>query len=107
MATKKKLLKQLKEQAEGSALLFRQSHEIHKLKGSEMIANGQFYLDPLTQLKPVDPEKYYYNPMPVQIAVNHTRKLKKLHKRYGPDVVPVYLEAIEESVKIREQQNKF
>lgn len=91
MATKKKLIKQLIAKAAAQApLYFRHSHEEHILTGEQMIAQGIYDIDGVK----VIPNHVYKNPFPVQIAINHKRKLKKLHKEYGEDVIPVYIEAM-------------
>jgi hypothetical protein len=64
-------------------------HENHIVKGWEFIARGETTIDG----KPVDPMKSYNYPMPIQVAYNHKRKLKKLVNIYGDDIIPVYQQA--------------
>jgi len=93
MATKKKLLKKIRQAADELPVLMRPSHEYQFRPGSALIRENRDDIDG----KPIDPSKVYKDVMPVQIAVNHTRKLKKLVKAYGTEVIPVYAEAMEES----------
>lgn len=93
MATKKKYLKLIRKATDEMPVLMRPSHEYQLRPGSALIKDNRDEVEG----KPIDPLKNYKDVMPVQIAVNHTRKLKKLVKQYGTKVIPVYAEAMEES----------
>ena len=70
-------------------IVMKDSHENHIEKGWEMIARGQTEING----EPILPHQIYINPMPVSMAINHKRRIKKLINAYGPEVVEVYVEA--------------
>ena len=70
-------------------IVMKDSHENHFEKGWEMIARGQTEITG----EPIIGHKIYVNPMPVSMAINHKRRMKKLINQYGSEVVDVYVEA--------------
>jgi hypothetical protein len=91
---KKKKYKKLLEAAKVNPLVFRQTHEIHRMTGKQLIEEFE-----ITEIdgKPVVHDQIYNYNFPVQIAVNHKRKLRKLVNTYGPEVVPIYQEAMQQN----------
>lgn len=98
---KKKLAKELRKIAREMPVIMRGSHEVHFVKGHEMLANGVFDIPNPNAGKPgqpdrikVQPDLLYKQPVPVQTAVNHTRKLKKLYKQMGEVGLHGYVDAV-------------
>ncbi len=98
---KKKLARELRKVATEMPVIMRHSNEVHLVKGSEMIANGVYDVPNPRAGEPLQPERIkvipemsYKQPVPVQIAINHTRKLKKLHKQMGYMGLHAYVDAI-------------
>lgn len=89
---KKSTAKKMRMHVEGLPVIMRKSHENHIVTGAELIRNGQTEIGG----QKVELHKVYNDPMPVMIAVNHARRLKKLVKQYGEDVIPVYKEAMQQ-----------
>lgn len=87
---KKALNKRLRKEASGLGVIMKQAHENHIRKGSELIVNGQIEIDG----KAVDPNKTYLDPLPVSVAINHHRRLKKLVNKYGLAAVEIYKTAV-------------
>lgn len=89
---KKARNKLLRKEVEGLPVIMKQSHENHIRKGHELIALGQTEING----QKVNPVGIYVDPLPVSIAINHHRRLKKLVNKYGVDVIPVYKQAVSE-----------
>ena len=87
---KKKLAKQIEDIAGKMPLIMRSTHEKHIKKGTELLEDDIKELDG----KPVDLERLYVVPMPVQIAINHKRTMKRLCKRHKGDRVVAYVNAV-------------
>lgn len=87
---KKKIAKQIESIAGKLPLIMRHTSERHFVKGAELIA------DDLTEVegKRIDPEAMYINRLPVQIAINHKRAMKKMFKRYKGEGVQGYINAV-------------
>lgn len=110
---KKKLVKELRRVAVELPDVMRNTKEKHLVKGSEMIAEGQFeidnprYLKAFPNLHPkmirVNPEAMYVQEMPVKIAINHQRKLKKMFKKMGENGVHAYVSAVMQHVSTIDQ----
>ncbi len=92
---KKAKYKAAKKAAEFLPVVMQASHENHIENGWQMIARGETEING----KPVNPNEVYVNPLPVSMAINHKRRMKKLVNQYGNDIIPVYEEAINQSAK--------
>lgn len=90
---KKARNKLLRKEVQELPTIFKKAHENHIRKGHEMIALGQTEING----EKVNPMGIYVDPLPVSIAINHHRRLKKLVNKYGMNVVEVYKKAISES----------
>jgi hypothetical protein len=90
---KKKRFKGIKEAVTELPVLMVNTHEKHYRSGEELNADNR---ETATGTK-FDPGKQYVDAFPVQIAINHTRRLKKLVNQFGPEIIPVYKQAVEES----------
>lgn len=100
MATKKKILKQLKAIAADMPKI----QERNNVLGTTV--SGQSLLDAgITETKdgtPIQAEETYKKKSPVVVVVDHVDKMKKMYERYGEGGVQQYLIA----VKTFELQNK-
>lgn len=98
---KKRLVKELAKVAAEMPVIFRQSVEKHFVKGSELLEQGITDLPNPRANEFGQPERVpviagmtYVQPMPVQIAINHKRKLKNVLKSYGISGVHSYVDAV-------------
>lgn len=91
MATKKKFKKMLKQLVDTMPVVTKLVHEDHIVKGDELIAQGHFEIK--SGLR-VDPDKTYKQPMPVIMARNHEKRLKKIYKKHGRDGISSYVNEI-------------
>lgn len=67
-------------------LIFKSSHETHLVTGQELLDDGIFDING----EKIDPEGKYEQNLPVVIAFNHFRKLKRLYKKFGMEGVTQY-----------------
>lgn len=95
---KKKLAKQIEGIAGKLPLIMRNTCEKHIVTGAQLIEDGINEVDG----KPVLAEQEYIRNMPVQIAVNHKRAMKKLFKKHKAFGVQAYINAVN---KYHLQQN--
>ena len=79
---KKDISRSLELIAKELPLCFNNSVEYHLMTGLEVLQE--------TEYKEVDAEKKYLVPMPVQIAINHHSKLKKLYRLGKMEAVKSY-----------------
>lgn len=93
---KKRHLKAIREVAEKLPTVTQKSVEKHIVKGSTLLAMGQVlgYND-----KPIVPEDGYLDEFPVIMAINHTRRMKKLYKKHGDAGIFGYIEAVEKHIE--------
>lgn len=91
MATKKKLIKEIRRRAaEVPAVeLFRT--EKHYVKGAELIAQGTEEVEG----QPINPDKIYLQHMPVVIHANHSRRMRKVFKKHGNEGLLAYYDAVD------------
>lgn len=87
---KKRITKQLENIAGQLPLIMRHTSERHFVKGSELIADDR----PDIRGVKVIPDAIYVDRLPVQIAINHKRALKKLFKKFKGDGVRAYIDAV-------------
>ena len=87
---KKKISKQIEAIAGKLPLIMRSTTERHFVKGAELIADDQHEVEG----KRVHPEATYVNRLPVQIAINHKRAMKKMFKKYKGAGVQGYINAV-------------
>lgn len=92
---KKAKAKMARKAVESLPIIMKDSHENHVESGWQMIARGQTEINGV----PVQPMETYNNPMPVSMAINHQRRLKKLIQQYGSDVIPIYQTAMNQSIQ--------
>jgi hypothetical protein len=88
--------KLIKKIAERLPVVMEHTIEVHLLKGSEILEWGT-----VNEIdgKPIDPEKEYRYNMPVQIAVNHYRRLKRAWKKSKNfDAFMAYMKRIDKLV---------
>lgn len=71
------------------------TQEFHIVTGQELIDQD---IEDIDGLK-VDPEQQYSQPMPVQIARNHFRRMKKAFKQQGAPGVAKYILSVNEMAK--------
>ena len=88
---KKAKAKMARKAVQSLPVVMKDSHENHIESGWQMIARGQTEING----EKVEPMKTYNNPMPVSMAINHGRRMKKLIQKYGSDIIPVYQEAMQ------------
>lgn len=84
-------LKGLKRVAETLPVIMRQSCEVHYVTGKELLDQGHTEIKPG---EPVIPKGKYRQRMPVMIAINHTRNLKKICGKYGAAGLNAYISAV-------------
>jgi hypothetical protein len=77
---KKKKLKAIKALANKLPYINDATHEVHRMKGSEILAWGT-----ITHIEGVriDPDKIYSVPFPVNIVRNNQRRIKKAFLKHG------------------------
>lgn len=78
--SKQQISDSVKELAEKMPLVMEWTHEVHMVKGQELIDQGQDVTDDGKKIKP---ERTYLQNMPVQIAINHERRMRKAYKKNG------------------------
>lgn len=81
-------LKQLRELAAELPIIFNATHEVHIRTGKELIEEDNIH--ELPDGTKIDPEAKYDQNMPVFIAANHYRALKKIYKDFGNQGVIKY-----------------
>ncbi len=91
MATKKKLLKKIRARAAEVPQVDVNVTERHKVLGIELMAQGQTEIDGV----PVIAGEEYTQPMPVIMAVNHTRRMAKIFKKHGNEGLLAYFDAVD------------
>lgn len=74
-------------------VLMMNTHEKHFRTGTELNADNREDAEG----KMFDAVAEYVDTFPVQMAINHERRLKKLVLKWGPDIIPIYKKAVEES----------
>jgi hypothetical protein len=87
---KKKIAKQLEQIAGTMPLIMMNTCERHYVKGSELIEE----MRPEIEGKKVDPETLYVDRLPVQMAINHKRRMKKMFKKFKGEGVQGYIDAV-------------
>lgn len=89
---KKKIAKQIGRIAGNLPVIMRNSCEKHIITGQQMIEQGREVTG--VNNEPVIPDRVYIDRMPVQIAINHKRAMKKLYAQYGNSGIQSYLNAV-------------
>lgn len=87
---KKKITKQLEGIAGQLPLIMRNTCEKHIVRGFELMADDRKEVEG----KPIDPKAVYVDRLPVQIAINHKRAMKKLFNKFKGDGVKAYVNAV-------------
>jgi hypothetical protein len=85
-------LKGIKKVAATLPTIMRNTHEVHYVKGSELIEQGHTECGG----KAINPEGMYVQNMPVMIAINHARNLKKVFQKYGERGARIYMQVMNE-----------
>lgn len=91
----KEINKELRELASHMPIIMRSSVEYEVVKGDVLIEQGIKSVemkDGTTET--VDPEKFYLQPAPVQIAINHYQKMKKIFSEMGVMGINAYTDAV-------------
>ena len=91
MATKKKVLKGIRVRAAEVPQVDINVTEMHTVLGSELLYQGETEIDG----KPIDPKKVYKQKMPVILAVNHTRRMKNIFKKFGNEGLLTYYDGVD------------
>jgi len=78
--------------------IMNQTNEVHIYTGAELVE-----MELVEKGVKVEPEELYPYNMPVQIASNHYRQLKRAWLKHGQDGLTCYLKGIR---KLIEEQNK-
>ena len=94
---RKKKIKAIKAIAAGVnlPLVMSNTTELHLVKGSELIEQGQTHIGEMK----IIPELDYPIRMPVQIAFNHGRRLKRAFTKNGAEGIGNYLNKINHITK--------
>lgn len=79
-------------------IIMEQSKEIHIMTGAEILETGAHEIDG----EPINLEKKYEYPMPVQIQVNHYRRIKSAWLKDGQPGVQKYLNEVAAAIKAKE-----
>lgn len=93
---KKKRIKLLKKLAETFPMVMRSTVEYHFLTGKVLKEDMDIHT---IEGQPVEDDKQYQMPMPVQIAVNHHRRIKSIDKQHGMAGLVAYAKAIDLHLK--------
>lgn len=91
---KKKISKQIALIAADMPIIMRNTCEKHFMVGADVLQNTEYKE---IEGKAILPDKPYIISMPVQVAINHKRAMKKLYKRYKGEGVKAYMDAIEKT----------
>jgi hypothetical protein len=96
---KKARIKSIRKIAKELPDVMAHTQEKHFVLGAELIDQG------ITELNgiPVMPTITYEQMMPVMIATNHARKMKKLFNQYGKFGVLAYIDAVDLHLKAQEE----
>ena len=81
----------IKQLAEQMPVVMEHSTELHRVDGTELIAQGHTEIEP--GVKVVAGIKYQQN-MPVMIAINHERRMRKAYKKNGQQGLLNYVDMI-------------
>jgi hypothetical protein len=81
----------IKEMAPKLPILMEHTHELHFVDGSELIAQGHTELE---DGRKVYAGLTYEQNMPVMIAMNHERRLRKAYKKHGKEGVFAYIDEL-------------
>jgi hypothetical protein len=87
---KKAIVKQIAAISEKMPIVMRDSYERHLVTGQDLLYSERTNVDG----KPIDPKQKYFDPFPVQIAINHKRAMKKLYKKHKAAGVQGYINAV-------------
>jgi hypothetical protein len=96
---KNKTLERMYKLAEQLPVIMTRTHEKHIVKGSELWKQGQTRINSVNGEggEVVQPDKEYMVAMPVQIAMNHRRNVRKAYEKDGLDGVYGYVKAVHEN----------
>ena len=93
---KKAQLKKFRKLANSMPVVLEHTCEKHVVKGAELASDLNLLNRPAeVEGKPIDPEKEYIKAMPVQIAMNHARRMKKAFQRAGEAGVDRYIAGVQ------------
>jgi hypothetical protein len=92
---KKSTYKKLRKIAEQMPVIMKPSCEVHMVKGTELIQQGHTE----NEQGEINPYQTYLQKMPVLIAVNHKRAIKKAFKKHGIEGIQAYAEAVDDYQK--------
>lgn len=92
---KKSRAKALRKVAGDLPTMMATTQEVHLVLGSELIDQGQTEYNG----QPIRPEILYRQYMPVKMAINHYRRLKRAFNRDGAQGAQQYLNTIDQILK--------
>ena len=96
----KRVLQELKKRAASLPVIMTTTAEDHYVTGAELIEQGQYEWNG----KVVEPQKLYLQKMPVKIAYNHYRRMKKAYDQHGLAGIKAYENSIADIVEKRKAQ---
>lgn len=99
---KKAKLKQLRRIANQLPAVMLTTCEKHIVEGKELTDEERKEFAERTEKK-VNPVGQYVQSMPVKMAVNHSRRMKKAYQRFGMAGAQGYVAAVERHIKKKEQ----
>jgi hypothetical protein len=91
---KKKRIKLLRKIAGELPVVLVHTKEVHFVTGAELLEQGETEVDG----QKIIPEKRYVQDMPVQLAINHARQLKKIYQKHGYGAVGQYIDQVQKTV---------
>jgi hypothetical protein len=80
----------LRAYADKMPIVFHNTHEVHYMTGAEILDFGHV----VKEGEKLDPEKKYAYNMPVQLAANHYRRLKRAWLKNGEEGIKQYVSHI-------------
>jgi hypothetical protein len=92
---KKKYLKEFRRLAGGLPVVMQHTVERHIVTGRELLEQDLKEADGA----PIDPLKQYIQRLPVDMAVNHKRRMANAYKRHGIAGVKAYIAAVEKEAE--------
>jgi hypothetical protein len=102
----KEIWKNIQTVADAMPVVTRIDHELEEVPGFVLINQGQYELPDGTK---VLPGEIYIQEFPVILEVSHKQQLKNYYKKYGPDGLFMYINAVEkylQELNKEDEENK-
>lgn len=99
----KVMIKIIHDIADQLPVIMEQSSELHYVLGEDLIAQGERIL---TNGEKIIATKKYSQYMPVMIAMNHRRRLRKAYEECGGDGIAAYIGNVNNMIDARMAQRK-